>query len=92
MSPMAAHLIRTTYFSTVDLAPVMPILASSPTIRGDPQVEFAADIWRMSCRTSLETGSRPGLPRRLSRRTFFMTAKGSRGRVEKARGRPNVRL
>ena len=172
--PDGGFLVRIMYFSTVDLATVMPILASSPTMRGDPQVEFTADICRMSCRTSFETGGRPGLPQRLSRvqcsrnlrcrhrttvagltktktrshlhqtlesqaqkrrsaglsrgrfanclqtaswcrsakisncidarlrkneatkdtkalSTLFMTAEGSRGRIRKARGRPNVR-
>jgi hypothetical protein len=33
---------RTMYFSTVDLATLMPILQSSPRIRGEPHSEFAA--------------------------------------------------
>ena len=57
---------RIMYFMTVDLATVTPSLASSPTIRGDPQVGFALDIRRMRSRASFATRGRPGLPLPLS--------------------------
>ncbi len=54
---------RTMYFSTVDLATRMPSLASSPTMRGEPQPGFALDILRMSSWTALATAGLPGLAR-----------------------------
>jgi len=42
---------RTMYFSTVDLDTVIPIFASSPTMRGEPQVALADDIRRMEPRS-----------------------------------------
>jgi hypothetical protein len=56
------------YFFTVDLATSMPILWSSPTIRGEPQLGLEFHISRMSSRTSLEMVGRPGLPLGLKRR------------------------
>ena len=54
---------RTMYFWTVDLATWMPNLASSPTMRGEPQRGFALDISRMRSRTACATGGLPGSPR-----------------------------
>ena len=34
------------YFSTVDLATVMPIFSSSPTMRGEPQLGFERQVQR----------------------------------------------
>src|SRR5687767_10707102 len=59
---------RGRYFSTVDLATVMPSLRSSPTMRGEPQVGLLHHMSRIKSRTSLEMGGRPGLPLWLSRR------------------------
>jgi len=56
---------RTMYFSTVALARWIPTLASSPTIRGDPQSGFALDIWRIRSRISLGTAGRPGVLREI---------------------------
>jgi len=53
---------RTMYFSTVDLATWRPSLASSPTMRGEPQRGFALDIFRMSTWTALATAGLPGAP------------------------------
>ena len=50
------------YFSTVDLATLMPILRSSPTIRGEPQLGFERHISWMSSRTSLVMASPPAFP------------------------------
>ncbi len=58
---------RTMYFSTVDLAMVIPIFSSSPTILGDPQCGFAFDIRRISCLISADVDGRPGFVLPLSR-------------------------
>ena len=50
------------YFSAVDLATVMPILWSSPTIRGAPHVGLDRHMSRMRSTTSLEIAARPGFP------------------------------
>jgi hypothetical protein len=84
-SSCGKHLrLRTMYFSTVDFATSIPIFASSPTIRGDPQSGLAEDILRIRSRTSPETVGRPGFPDRLSlrqcsrnrRRRHAMTVSG----------------
>ena len=41
-----------------------PSILSSPWIRGAPHNGFSRDIRRISPRTSLDTGGRPGFPRR----------------------------
>jgi len=51
---------RTLYFSTVALATWMPSLAISPTIRGEPHVGLAMEIWRMRSRISQGTAGLPG--------------------------------
>jgi hypothetical protein len=43
---------RTRYGSTVDCATSMPSFRSSPTIRGEPQVELACHICWMRSRTA----------------------------------------
>src|SRR2546430_5707024 len=53
---------RGRYFSTVDLATLMPSLRSSPTMRGDPHIGFERHMSRMRLRTSLDMAGRPGLP------------------------------
>jgi hypothetical protein len=50
----------TMYLSTVDFATSMPTMRSSETIRGDPQVTLADDIWRVRSWISCGTGGRPG--------------------------------
>ncbi len=50
------------YFSTVDLAMMMPSLRSSPTMRGEPHVRLERHISWMSSRTSFEMVGRPGFP------------------------------
>ena len=55
---------RTMYCSTVDFANSIPIICSSPTIRGAPQSGLAEDIRRMRSRTSLVIAGLPGLPDR----------------------------
>src|SRR5262249_38787193 len=52
---------RTMYFSTVALATAMPSLASSPTMRGEPQSGFAVDILPMRSRTAFATAGLPAL-------------------------------
>src|SRR5215470_5969911 len=42
----------------------MPSLNNSPWMRGAPQIGFSRLILRISCRISLDTGGRPGWPRR----------------------------
>jgi hypothetical protein len=53
---------RGRYFSTVDLATVIPSLRSSPMMRGEPQVGLLHHMSRIKSRTSLEVGGRLGLP------------------------------
>ena len=53
--------IRGRYFSTIDLATVMPSLRSSPTMRGEPHVGLLRHMSRMRSMTSLEMVGRPGL-------------------------------
>src|SRR5688572_2167864 len=60
-------LSRGRYASTVDLATSMPILWSSPTMRGEPHVGLQRHISWMSSRTALATVGRPGLPLTLKR-------------------------
>src|SRR5689334_15517450 len=51
------------YLSTVDLATSIPSLASSPTIRGEPQRGLVVDISRIRSRTASSSAGRPaGLP------------------------------
>ena len=54
---------RTMYFATVDFGRSMPILPSSPTIRGAPQSGLADDMRRIRSRTSLGDRWPPRLPR-----------------------------
>jgi len=62
----------------------MPILLSSPTIRGAPQRGLATDIRRMRSRTSFATVGRPEFPDLVSlaqrsrnlRRRHAMTVRG----------------
>ena len=55
-------LARTRYFSTVDFATTMPTLATSPTIRAEPQLGLAREIWRIRVRISGSMAGRPGRP------------------------------
>src|SRR5215831_15141772 len=43
----------------------MPSLSNSPWMRGAPQSGLSRLILRISCRISLDTGGRPGWPRRI---------------------------
>src|SRR5687768_6786796 len=45
---------RGRYFSTVDLATVIPSFRSSPTMRGEPRVGLLRHMSRIKSRTSLE--------------------------------------
>ena len=53
---------RTRYFSTVDLATLMPSLRNPPTIRGEPQPTLAADISRINALISFDPGGLPAFP------------------------------
>ena len=55
--------MRILYFSTVALATRIPSLASSPTMRGEPQPGFELDILRMRSLTALGRVGLPGSPR-----------------------------
>jgi len=59
---LGGFFVRTMYFSTVDFDALIPSFASSPTICGEPQVGFIADMVRISSWTSLGVAGRPGLP------------------------------
>ena len=58
--PHALDALLEFHFSTVALATWMPNLASSPTMRGDPQRGFAPDISRIRSRTTSATAGLPG--------------------------------
>ena len=52
------------YLDTAASETSKPSILSSPWIRGAPHNGFSRDIRRISPRTSLDTGGRPGFPRR----------------------------
>src|SRR6185369_5543139 len=52
-------LVLTMYLSTVDLATSIPSLASSPTMRGEPQRRLVVDISRIRSRTASSSAGRP---------------------------------
>jgi hypothetical protein len=58
---------RTRYLSTVDFATLMPSFPNSPTIRGVPHSELAAETLRMSSRISSLISGLTGFPDLLSR-------------------------
>ena len=55
---------RGMYLDTAASETSKPCILSSPWIRGAPHNGFSRDIRRISPRTSLDTGGRPGFPRR----------------------------
>ncbi len=55
---------RGMYLDTAASETSKPSILSSPWIRGAPHNGFSRDIRRISPRTSLDTGGRPGFPRR----------------------------
>ena len=55
---------RIRYLLTLVSPTSMPSLRSSPWMRGAPQSGFSRLIFRISSRISLDTGGRPGWPRR----------------------------
>ena len=56
--------LRAMYLPTLVSPMSMPSLSNSPWKRGAPQSGFSRLILRISCRISLDTGGRPGWPRR----------------------------